>query len=723
MVTDSFDDPDGAGSRGRAVRRGVACTVTAWTAYAVVEIWVAALIPWLRQPATLHAPTHWGTSVLFLGVCVISALALGAAIGLFAWRQARILRRLGGISLAEAISAASLATVGLAFAANLYSFNPWSKELVALSLPGLVVVVAAVFDAVPGPPRGRLGAVANPWTMAVATAGVVGVVGKLESVIAGTAWSLGLLGALLLASYALHGRLPHRGQPRPKRGDSVLVTATRRIGPATAALVVVTLVVCWWSNRAPALARPGALRPLPASPTRNVLLITLDTVRADHMSLYGYERETTPNLARFAANATLYEQAYAPAAMTLSSHASLFTGLLPRRHGAHFTDDDAGRLVPLADQHETLAELLATDHRTIAVVANTGPLLPRLGLDQGFQHYEVRASVDFLKPGSRHYLSETVARAARPLLLRRPSLRHSRADAITGRALDILDELATTEEPFLLFLNYMDAHRPYLPPPPYDTRFPGRDPNYQPRHYDPIKRGVLSLERSVASRVRDHLVSQYDGGIAFLDDQLGRVFERLEESGLAEETLVIVASDHGEAFGERSLMEHGVSVYQDQVHVPLVIRYPGRAPARVATPVSLIDILPTVLDAAGYPAKDEIDGLSLLAADAGNPRPLLSECYPDGYYRRLHTRFHGVARGLVWGSLKLVSPSQGEGEFYDLAEDPREANDLAKTRPRLAAELSTRLDALIEGTELSDVMAEELDESTRERLRELGYLQ
>jgi hypothetical protein len=129
-----------------------------------------------------------------------------------------------------------------------------------------------------------------------------------------------------------------------------------------------------------------------------------------------------------------------------------------------------------------------------------------------------------------------------------------------------------------------------------------------------------------------------------------------------------------------------------------------------------------VLDATGHPARDEVDGLSLLAADAGNPRPLLSECYPVGYYRRWHPRFHGVARGLVWGSLKLVSPSQGDGEFYDLAADPGESNDLAKTRPRLAAELSTRLDALLERTELRKVMAAELDESTRERLRALGYL-
>jgi hypothetical protein len=534
-----------AGSRGQAARHGAACTVTAWTVYAIVEIWVAALIPWLRHPATLHAPTHWGTSALFLGVCVISAVALGAAIGLVAWRQATILNRLGGISIAEAISAASLATVGLGFAANLYLFEPWSKDLVALSLPGLVVAGAAVFDVVPGRLRGRLGFVANPWTIAIATAGVADLVGKFESVVAGVPWSLGLLGALLLASYALNGRLPHRGRARPTSGDYVLATATRRVGPTTAALVVITLVACWWSNRAPTLAGPGVLRPLGESATRNVVLVTLDTVRADHLSLYGYARDTTPNLARFAANATLYEQAYAPGAMTLSSHASLFTGLLPRRHGAHFTDDDAGRPTALADERETLAEILATDHRTIAVVANTGPLTPRLGLDQGFHHYEVRPPVEFLKAGKLHYLRETVARAARRLLRPPPLLRHRRADEITARALAILDEMATAGEPFLLFLNYMDAHRPYMPPPPYDTRFPGRDPTYRPRDYDPIKRAVLSLERSVSSRERDHLVSQYDGGIAFLDEQLGRVLERLEESRLAEQTLVIVTSDHG----------------------------------------------------------------------------------------------------------------------------------------------------------------------------------
>ena len=114
------------GSRGQAVLRGAVCSVSAWTAYALVEIWLAALIPWLRQPATFHAPVHWGTSALFLGVCVISAALLGAAIGLVAWYQASIFQRMDGSALAEAISAASLASVGLAFPAHLYLISPWS---------------------------------------------------------------------------------------------------------------------------------------------------------------------------------------------------------------------------------------------------------------------------------------------------------------------------------------------------------------------------------------------------------------------------------------------------------------------------------------------------------------------------------------------------------------------------------------------------------------------
>jgi hypothetical protein len=234
----------------------------------------------------------------------------------------------------------------------------------------------------------------------------------------------------------------------------------------------------------------------------NILWIVMDTVRADHLSVYGYERDTTPNLKKLSGEATLYLKPIAPSDLTLSSHASMFTGLYPSQHGAHYFPDSAWGRSLAADFH-TLAEILAEKgYSTISVAANHVFLGPGFHLDQGFRHYEGWSSV----PLFRGYCLRT---ALRPLVAR--LLSYAEVDEFRVLAGDInrsifhlLDELKGKGEPFYLFINYMDAHRPYLPPPPYDSRYPGKDESLTLE----FKQPVLTLERGVTERERQHLISQ-----------------------------------------------------------------------------------------------------------------------------------------------------------------------------------------------------------------------
>jgi arylsulfatase A-like enzyme len=446
----------------------------------------------------------------------------------------------------------------------------------------------------------------------------------------------------------------------------------------------------------------------------NVILITLDTVRADHLSLYGYGRDTTPGLRHLPA--TVYANASATSNWTVPTIASILTGQSPLRHGAEMSAAFPEG-APLASTSVTIAEVLQKQrYHTAAIVAN--PILdPELGFDRGFSSYDLVAAHfdEALTPISREYLLREALRGlAEAIIVRRSPLRVSAdAGAVNTKTGRLLETLARRPGPFFLFLNSMDAHSPYTPPPPYDTRYPGKDPAF---------RWSTWGSRPLRDRERDHLTSQYDGAIAHLDEELGHLIERLRQLDLFDNSLIVIVGDHGEAFGEHGVVGHGSSLYQTQLHVPLLVKYPqARTATTVSTPVSGIDILPTVLDVIHAPVPAGLDGRSLRTAGSLGPRWIISESFRargDAFT----SRDAGPAEvSLSYESLKLILGAGGGTELYDLAHDSAEEVSLDSQR-RVGARWRQALHDYLSQAAAPASPAAHLDKDMRDRLRALGYL-
>ncbi len=424
------------------------------------------------------------------------------------------------------------------------------------------------------------------------------------------------------------------------------------------------------------LLGPGACSPETAPRARGVVLVTIDTLRADHLGCYGYPLATSPHLDALAREATLYTRAVAAAPWTVPTHASLLTGLDPLAHGAHSfrvesrdfcgdapRRDAAGELRcenvhPLARHHRTLAEALrAAGFATGAFVGNAAFLARWLQLDQGFDVYEVR----------RAYAADTNAAALRWL------------DAVGDR-------------PFFLFLNYMDAHRPYNTAPLGRPALPRAERD--PALAGDLFRRVMSGERPLPDGLVERVVAQYDTGVAHADAAVGQLLAALRERGLYEDTVVVITSDHGEYFGEHDLAEHSKDVYEEAVRIPLIVKGARQdAPQRVDAVTGTVAVPRLVAAQLGSPAL--LPG-STAAAEADG---VLAE----NYYARSKDllsplwgrRFDRVRRALYDWPDKLIHSSDGRHELYDLARDPTESRDLAGERPERVAELARRVEARV----------------------------
>ncbi len=521
----------------------------------------------------------------------------------------------------------------------------------------------------------------------------------------------------LLLAYEVARRPP---PPRPSRALAAAL--------ASAALAIAVAV----RGGAPAaeLAAPKAGGGPASAEAPNVLVIVLDTLRADHVGAYGYARGTTPFLDSFASRASLFERALSSSAFTLPAHATLFTGLYPATHGADATDDTSlpsleqlGRLGdiapsrPLSRDAVTLAEV-ARDAglETGAVCANTAYLYAWYGLDQGFDSY-----VD--TPGQavrRRPFGLALAKRVGGWRVGRLLESNERYAWLAGEVNDVALRWLEPrrERRFFLFLNYMEPHDPYLPLPPWRDAFPRAWERLDDIDLAPIR----ERQRELLPDERERLVDAYDASVRSLDDQLRLLFERLDAWGLLERTLVVIAGDHGESFGEHNEMGHCNNVYQPEVHVPLLVREPGqREGRRVREPVHLADVMPTLLARAGLPAAPGLQGADLF----GGARPLPVVAFMGRYLdlARAHPRFYDRTHtALVRGSWKLVVHSSGERELYDLESDPDERTDLAAARPEIAAELSAELERYQRAaTPRFSAGDSAVDPEALERLRRLGY--
>lgn len=459
---------------------------------------------------------------------------------------------------------------------------------------------------------------------------------------------------------------PNRSLPLRRRATALLLAAA-----------VLTPLACGGGDT----ASPGAgADPGPAPLAgRNLLLITVDTLRADRVGAYGDGEATTPALDRLAAEGVRFESAYTPVPLTLPGHAALFTGRSPlatgvRLNGHHY----------LADGETTLAERFRDAGYATGAAVSAYVMVAKFGLAQGFDHYE-----DSLTARDLYNFYAEIP-----------------ADETVDRFLAWLDERAGEGRPFFGWLHLYDPHLPYAPPEPWAGRF-ADDP--------------------------------YRGEVAFADEQVGRVLARLEELGVAADTAVVATSDHGEGFGEHGEHGHGLLAYDETLRVPLVIHAPGELPAGtvVEERVSLFDVAPTLLALFGLEPLPGEGGPLRPGRDLG---PLLlgtggeggdGDAVGDGAPGAAEVYFETVAgheekgwapiQGVVSGHLKYIRAPRPE--LYDLAADPAESENLFDERRSDAGRLERRLRE-IEAAAPEDAGAgrRELDDEDRERLAALGYL-
>ena len=497
----------------------------------------------------------------------------------------------------------------------------------------------------------------------------------------------------------------------------------------------------------------------------NIVLILIDTLRADRLSCYGYGRQTTPFMDRIAEQGVLYERAISAAAWTPPSHASIFTGTFPSRHGVELSH------LVLRPDLVPLPEILGRHgYRTFCVSSNYW-LSRETGFDRGFHRF-VHSWQLVQTAGTNHPLKRQQRKQAvgidpagngtstkRRLLLeagnsvnwlfeRTTKKLRQRFHAYDDGAWRVNQQVARwasawnrKEEPFFAFVHYMEPHIRYAAPGRYRTMHvpPGVDPARINRvNQDPWRYLAGCAEMSAEDLAI--LGGLYDGEVSYVDYRVGQLHELLSEEGLLRDTLFIITSDHGENLGDHHLMSHAYCLYDTLLHVPLIVHYPPEFPRgqRISQQVQTVDIFPTILNLANIrdeQAWGQVQGQSLLAARGtnGSTRPVFSEYLePEPSVSVLTKRYPGfdgspydrALRSVRADGYKYISASDGRDELYDLTRDPNEERNIISSETETARRLRTSLDEWLGSFEHASPAEEniEIDADMRKRLEDLGYL-
>lgn len=449
-------------------------------------------------------------------------------------------------------------------------------------------------------------------------------------------------------------------------------------------------------------ALSGMNRALPPSPraavsdpgTAPVILVSFDTTRADHLSVYRYSRKTTPYLEEFARGATLYTNLVAASDMTLSSHGSIFTGLYPSWHGAHVYSANPVTIHPLDLSVPTLAGVLASRGVfTAAVAANNAFLTREWGLARGFQSFDVQTPVQVLSFERTYYLRHGIRRWLSCCLNTLPfDALYRGAAEVNNDVIGIMEDRAVRKRSFFLFVNYMDAHTPYVAPLAEGSSLPDGSGAPNLPEYRDLTLKLLRDGRPFPPVARERMIERYDAGIAAEDAAFRELAAWLKRRDLYDRAMIIVTADHGEAFGEHGLSGHAVGTYQHQAHVPLLIKYPHQtAGAIVTTPVSHVDLLPTIFDTLRIPFPAEVQGRSLRNPEVLAGRAVYTESFPAKVTPQMIMSLDRTQRSIRQGSLKLVVASSGARQLFDLSSDPEEQHNLMAIAPAEGERLETAM--------------------------------
>ena len=406
----------------------------------------------------------------------------------------------------------------------------------------------------------------------------------------------------------------------------------------------------------------------------NIILIGIDSLLADHMSCYGYDRLTTPYIDKFAQGATLFKNYYCPNVPTTSGYGCMLTGMdvistqmIALRHKG-----------PLRPEVKTLADILGENGYDTTCIGFSGNPASR-----GFKNY-----LSFEGWGAWED---------------RPA---TKAGNMNNAAIPELDRLLDNEEPFFLFMRHMDPHSPYLPPAPYDGMFyhgDERDP--ENKSMDPVMDfnpfcDYFATWMPPGITDKDYVIAQYDGAIAYLDASLAKLFKVLESRGVLDDTIVIINSDHGETLYDHDCYFDHHGIYDVTLHVPLIIHYPSKVPAGKVLDgyTTHPDLVPTILDLAEIECDIDFDGTSLTDMISGEVTSHSCEFYIT---ECTWMRKHGW-RTPEWKLIIALEPDfhfKPEIELYNLIEDPEEYNNLAEELPEVVATLKARMEAWIEKRE------------------------
>ena len=410
-------------------------------------------------------------------------------------------------------------------------------------------------------------------------------------------------------------------------------------------------------------------RPSPASTNEctdcNVILITLDTVRADHLPCYGYGIDTAPNVCGLAKEGVLFTNALSQSAWTLAAHASILTGVYPHQHGAE------DRSTPIDDDAPRLARILNRNDYATGAIVSMRFVNANYGFARGFEDFD--SSLD------------------------RRGNDHTYAREIVDRAVSWIDD---QPDPFFLWLHFYDPHNAFLH---HDSGFP-----YAFQGIDEVELDYAGWNDHPSSLVgyvqenKEALVSLYDGEIYYTDQQIGRLLEHLRGTDRLDRTLVVVTSDHGEAFGDHQHVGHGKLLYQELIRVPLIFRIPSFTEGRtVETSQETKDIFHTVLELLG------------IDAETGRGYNLLSDSRSHAY-SEISNRMPHKRVAVVHDNWKMIYTFDGTVELYDLPRDPMEQMDVAEENPEVVKELLAKMSA--------DMNFVVMDEEALGHLRSLGYV-
>ncbi len=433
----------------------------------------------------------------------------------------------------------------------------------------------------------------------------------------------------------------------------------------------------------------------------NVLLVTIETTRADHLGLYGYGRDTTPRLARFAAGGAVFLRHATVSPRTNPSLAALMTSTYPHENGVR------NLFLPLEPENRTVAETLRAAGYLTGAIQTHPRLVAASGFAQGFDDYDDRVAD------------------------------HPLAGAACDAAWTWIRKHDGGSRPWFLWMHLFDPHWTYDPPSPWRSAFGPEDPRprevYAELDAGRITNGSVIFQNRMPGDEVAAFVRYYDGEIAYTDDALGTLLDRLRDAGIDRRTIVVVTADHGESLGENQyFFEHGDLGSQPEIHIPLIVSRPGKVPAgaRVAYTTSSIDVIPTILDLAGVPSEGSYRGVSLLplARGTGGDRACFGETDRSLHEENTRREMAGIAgkwRWLEQGRFKMVRIPHRDGSIehrlYDLQNDPGETADASALYPEIAADFRKRLEAWVRedhGVDREYHITPEL----RQQLRSLGYL-